>query len=96
MKTYYGTYTDINESDIYCIYDNYKFYFNSNYIRNKFVKEVEKYIYLEEIKIKSKYKVEINLKNYLAVSYYKKIQKKGFRIENKETNKKIKNFDFKV
>ena len=96
MKTYYGTFTDINESDIFCIYDKYKLYFTSNYIKNKFIKEINDYVYIEELKIKTKYNLEIDLHNYLAIAYYKKIQKKGFRVELINTNKKIEDFNFNV
>lgn len=96
MKTYYGTYADINESDIYCIYDNYKLYFNSQYIKNKYVKEINDFIYIEELKIKHRYNLDIDLHNYLAIAYYKKIQKKGYKIENAKTGRKIKEFEFKV
>lgn len=95
MKTYYGTYTDINESDIYAIYEDLKFYFTSNYIKNKFIENLEYYIDLEELKICNKYNEKIDLKIYLAVCYYKKIQKKGLRIE-KIGRGKIKEFNFKV
>ena len=96
MKTYYGTYTDINESDIFCIYNDYKLYFTSEYTKNRYVREVEDYIYLEEIKIKNRYDLDIDLKNYLSIAYYKKIQKKGFRVELTSTRKKITDFNFKV
>lgn len=95
MKTYYGTYTDINESDIFAIYEDLKFYFTSNYIKNKFIENLEYYIDLEELKITNKYNEKIDLRLYLAVCYYKKIQKKGLRIE-KIGRGKIKEFNFKV
>lgn len=96
MKTYYGTYLDIDESDIFCIYDNYKLYFNSEYIKNKYVREVDDYVYIEECKIKGRYNFDIDLHNYFAIVFYKKIQKKGFRVELVGTKKKIENFNFKV
>lgn len=96
MKTYYGTFADISESDIYCVFNEYRLYFSSEYIKNKFIREVEDYIYLEEIKIKNRYNLEIDLSNYLVIAYYKKIQKKGFRVELEDSKKKIENFNFKV
>lgn len=96
MKTYYGTYTNINESDIFAIYDEFKFYFTSNCVKNKFIENIDYFIELEELKIINKFNIDINLKSYLAVCYYKKIQKKGFRIEKIGTNKKIENFNFRA
>lgn len=83
MKTYYGTFTDINESDIKFSYGNYDYYFTSQFNKNKFEENVEDFVYIEEIKLKNKYSVNINLKDYLAVAFYKKVQKKGFRVEFK-------------
>lgn len=89
MKTYYGTFTDINESDIFAIYGELKFYFTSNYIKKKFIENIDYYVNLEELKVINKYQISIELKEYLSIWYYKKIQKKGYRIENIKTNKKI-------
>ena len=50
MRTYYGTFTDINESDIIAIYNNYKFYFTINFNKTKFIENVDYYVNLEEIK----------------------------------------------
>lgn len=96
MKTYYGTYTNINESDIVAIYDEFKFYFTSNCVKNKFIENVDYFVELEELKITNKFNVDIDMKTYLAVCYYKKIQKKGFRIERIGMDKKIENFNFKA
>lgn len=96
MKTYYGTFTDINESDIIAIYGDYIFYFTSNFNKSKFVENVEHYVELEEIKIKAKYNIDIEMKNYFSIWYYKKVQKRGTRIEYLKNNKKINEFKFKV
>ena len=85
MKTYYGTYTDINESDIIYNFNNYDYYFTSQFNKNKFEENIEDYVYLEELKIKNRYNVNINLTNYLAFAFYKKVQKKGFRVEKENT-----------
>lgn len=89
MKTYYGTFTDIEESDITCIFDKYTLYFTSEFNKNKFIKEVKDYIYIEELKIKTRYNLNIYLGCYFALVLYKKIQKKGTKVVNNITHKKI-------
>ena len=96
MKTYYGTFTDIMESDIIAIYGSYKYYFTSNFNKKKFIENIEDYVYLEELKIKNRYGINIELNDYLAVWFYKKVQKKGFKVEDLKTGKLIKEFNFKT
>ncbi len=89
MKTYYGTFTDIEESDIYCDFDKYTLYFTSQFNKNKFIREVNDYIYLEELKFKTRYNLNIYLGLYFALVLYKKIQKKGTKVINKINNKRV-------
>lgn len=96
MKTYYGTYTDIMESDIFAIYGNYRFYFTSNFNKNKFIENIEYYVHLEELKFVNKYHINIHLKNYFSIWYYMKIQKRGFRVEQLDTGKRLKDIDFNI
>lgn len=89
MKTYYGTYTDVDESDIYCDFDKYRLFFTSQFNKNKFIKEVNDYIYIEELKIKTRYNLNIYLGLYFALVLYKKIQKKGTKVINNITHKRV-------
>ena len=94
MRTYYGTFTDINESDIIAIYNNYKFYFTSNFNKTKFIENVDYYVNLEEIKFNNKYGLTANMKDYFSIWYYKKVQKRGTRIEYLNNKKKINDYNF--
>lgn len=96
MRTYYGSFTDINESDIIAIFGNYRFYFTTNFNKTKFIENVEYFTRLEEVKITNRYGIEIDLRDYLAIWYYKKVQKRGFRVEKLENRKKINNFKFEI
>ena len=40
----------------------------------------------DDNKIKAKYKVDINLTNYLLLAYYKKIEKRGFKVLTYDDN----------
>ena len=44
------------------------------------------YVNEETNKIKAKYKVDINLTNYLLLAYYKKIEKRGFKVLTYDDN----------
>lgn len=73
---------NINESDIFVEYLGLKFYFSSEFNYNRFLSNVLNYIENEKMKNNIKYKVEGNFDRFYAISFYKKIEKRGFRIEN--------------
>ena len=78
-------YQNIEESPIFYQYENFKFYFSSQLYRRNFKNRIEEYLKEETYKIMNRYKVlndrffEI-LKEVLLISYYKKIEKRGFRV----------------
>ena len=51
--------------------------------------ENEEYVKEENLKIQNKYKINIIANYYLLFAYYKKIEKRGFRIINKVTGAEI-------
>lgn len=71
---------NINESEYMTTFGGFNFYFSSNFYKEKFEREVSKYVEEEELKINNKYKTQINVGLYLALSLYKKIEKRGFRV----------------
>ena len=71
---------NINESEYMTTFGGFNFYFSSNFYKEKFEREVSKYVEEEELKINNKYKIQINIALYLAVSLYRKIEKRGFRV----------------
>lgn len=83
MKTKNGVELNLKESN-YCFeFYNAVFYFSSKFNLDRFKNSVENYVQLEQTKIKNRYKVNINLKLYLSISLYKKIEKRGFRVVQK-------------
>lgn len=78
-------YYDLNESDIKVNRGDYTFTFSSNFYKEKFTNEVENYIKEENDKINAKYNLNINLDDYLALVYYKKVEKRGFLVSYKDT-----------
>lgn len=87
MKTKNGVELNLKESN-YCFEFNHAvFYFSSKFNLCRFKNSVETFIEMEHAKIINRYKVNINLKLYLAISLYKKIEKRGFRIVQKFSDK---------
>lgn len=74
-------YQDITKSDIVFEVDDIKFYFSSLFNRERFKKKYENFLNEEENKIMIKYKLPINMRKYLLLSLYHKIEIRGFLIE---------------
>ena len=56
----------------------------------KFNNYVDDFVELESRKINTRYKMFINIDLFLIFEYYKRIEKRGFRVVEKETGKEIK------
>lgn len=89
MKTVKGIYLDLKESEYKISVSGLTFYFSSKFYLDKFSKNVKEYIKEETIKINVKYKVNIDLTIYLMIAFYKKIEKRGFRIYDKVNDKEL-------
>ena len=61
---------------------NLCFHFSSLFNKNRFIEKVENYVNIEEMKIINKYQLQIDIKKYLAIAFYKKIERRGFYISN--------------
>lgn len=93
MQTARGIELDINKTKYkYRIY-GYIFYFSSQFYLNKFKNTVEDYITYQNSRLFIKYQIHCKFYKYLAISYYKKIEKRGFLIEDEKTGEKIKYID---
>ena len=80
MQTKRGIELNIKESKYACVYNGIKFYFSSELYKNKFLANVETFIKIEELKLQNKYRLKLDIKEYLAIVYYKQIEKRGFYI----------------
>ena len=63
----------------YEIYD-LCFHFSSLFNKERFMKNVEAYVNIEGMKIINKYQLQIDIREYLAIAFYKKIERRGFYI----------------
>ena len=77
---------DINKSEYYFRVNKLTFFFSSKFNKTRFENGFIEYVSEETNKIKAKYKVDINLTNYLLLTYYKKIEKRGFKVLTYDDN----------
>lgn len=89
MKSKRGVYLDIFESDYYYDLDGVRYYFSSQLYLNKFKENVINYVNENSIKLKLRYKININFDLFLTLSYYRKVEKRGFRVVELSTERKI-------
>lgn len=80
MRTINGIYNDIMESDYVVVKNKIKFYFSSEVYARKFSERVDKYVDNELAKINNKYDTVISGELLYLIDYYRKIEKRGFRI----------------
>ena len=77
---------DINKSEYYFRVNKLTLFFSSKFNKTRFENGFIEYVSEETNKIKAKYKVDINLTNYLLLAYYKKIEKRGFKVLTYDDN----------
>lgn len=74
-------YYNINESTIKFKYNDFTFYFSSQFYLDKFKRLYAKYIKDETNKLNVKYGSNLIIDELLLISLYKRIEKRGFKIE---------------
>lgn len=83
-------YYDINKSPYVYKTVYFDFYFSSQFYLNKFKREVYEYIDIEQNKLKVKFRHLVSFERILMLDYYKKIEKRGFRVYDNLQRKYIK------
>ena len=90
MKTTRGVYYNLKESDYVATLninsEEIKLYFSSNFNKVRFLEKVGNIIHEDNLKLSFRYKIDIDATKLILLSYYKVIEKRGFRviINNKE------------
>lgn len=82
-------YNDINDSTYYLDVGKARLYFSSEFNKARFLNNYKFYIKEETSKLEKKYHVKIVANYYLMFAFYKKIEKRGFRVENNVTKTRI-------
>lgn len=94
MKTSGGIELNLKQSEYNFTTLGYEFFFSSEFYLNNFKNNVELFREIEGVKIKNKYRVFINLDLYLTFVFYKKIEKRGFYVINKNTKEEVSELNF--
>ena len=90
MLTKNGICLKIRESEYKSLKYGLVFYFSSKLYLDKFNNNVNRYVDEETLKLQNKYKITCNFEVYLAISYYKKIEHRGFYVIDEVSNYEIK------
>ena len=72
---------NVNDSDIFYRYQNFKFYFSSKATRDRFIRKLDLFIESEQNKLINKYNVSIEFELFFAFVLYNKTEKRGFKVE---------------
>lgn len=93
----YRIYLSVNDSDIYYRHLNFKFYFSSRAIRERFIKKIEDYSKNENLKLQYKFPNVtfdvLSFDKFFSLFLYSKLEKRGFKVEvleNLEKENKVK------
>lgn len=87
MRTARGIYYNLEESQYRSQKGDLILYFSSKFYKDKYDEEVESYVNQETLKHKIKYDQNILFDSLLYIAFYKKIEKRGFKVLYK--NKRI-------
>lgn len=80
---------DLKQSNYKVKIGSLEFYFSSEFYKKKFEKEADNFAVAENMKFEIRYKVKVNLYTVFLISYYKKLEKRGFRIIETRSKKEI-------
>ena len=77
-------YQNIEESYYKIEIEDITFYFSSSFNLRRFKEKAIDYCINEERKLINRFHVDINMKKYFLISFYKQIEKRGFLIKIKD------------
>ena len=80
---------NLNNSNYISEINDYIFYFSSIFNKRRFDDGYLQFTIDEMAKLRAKYHVNIDLMNYLTIVFYKKIEKRGFRVLSYNDNREL-------
>lgn len=80
---------DLNNSEYISKVHDYIYYFSSEFNLNRFNEGLYDFIKTETNKLKAKYHVGIDISDYLSLVFYKRIEKRGFKVITYDSYKNI-------
>lgn len=80
---------DLDNSEYISKVHDYVYYFSSEFNLNRFNDGLYDFIKTETNKLKAKYHVGIDISDYLSLVFYKRIEKRGFKVLTYDSYKNI-------
>lgn len=74
---------ELDNSPFFLRINDFMFYFTSKFYMEKFKNEYVSYIRSETLKLNIKYKMIVDADEMLLLSFYKQIEKRGFKVKYK-------------
>lgn len=74
---------ELNDSPFFLRIDDFMFTFSSRFYKEKFEREYKEYLKAETLKLSVKFNSIIYADEMLLLSFYKKIEKRGFKVKYK-------------
>lgn len=74
---------ELEDSPFFLRIDDFMFYFSSNFYKKKFETDYKEYIRCETLKLNVKYKMICYADDMLLLSFYKMVEKRGFKVKYK-------------
>lgn len=71
---------NLNDSPFFLRINDFMFYFTSKFCMDKFERTYKEYIRDETLKLNVRYKMIVDADEMLLLSYYKKVEKRGFKV----------------
>lgn len=89
MITENGIYLNLDESTYILKKHGLILFFSSKFYLEKFTENIDNFIKSETLKLQNKYKINVNFEIFLTISYYKKVEKRGFKIIDEISKKEV-------
>ena len=77
---------ELEDSPFFLRMNDFMFYFSSKFYKDKFEKEYKEYLRSETLKLNVRYKMIVDADEMLLLSFYKMIEKRGFKVMYKGVN----------
>lgn len=95
MKTSRGIYLNLDDSIYHYEYKNLKFYFSSKFNLKRFSEKVDEFVKKETYNLQIKFQNPVYIEEFLAIVFYRKIERRGFRIHDAISDDRIKSATMK-
>lgn len=91
-------YYNIEQSKYFVDYNKFRFYFSSQFYKEKFENNYQEFIENENYKLQARFNIDLDFKDMLLFYYYMRVEKRGFNVQINNNNNwaDIKDYNFKA